>query len=260
LKSTVDVLIAIRGPAPFLRFTLQSILGQSIESAHVIAVLDGSSDEVEDLLLELLPKATLLHVPPNSGVAHALNAGLKVSTANYIARIDADDMMNPTRLDLQRDYLDAHPTCVAVSSAVTFINELGSKISHRAPPTGDDKIRRRLQWRNPIAHPATTLRRETVVDLGGYSEHAKYLEDFVLWLNLATKGEIATLPDSLTKYRVHDGQVTKSVKFDSIGMSELRRARVAFARSQDSSVTAARYLHFLWYLVQVARGRIALGK
>ena len=232
------------------------MLEQSILDFQLIAILDGPSAEIEAIVAKFFPQARNIHIAVASGIAVALNTGLELSTADYIARIDADDMMEPTRLELQRDFLDANRDCLMVSSAVTIIDKLGFRIRGRVTPIRSNNLNGRLKWRNPIAHPSAIFRREAVAKLGGYSTSANFLEDYILWLALATRGEIAELPVTLTKYRVHGGQLTNSVKFEEQGLKELRKAKEALARSKGESVTASRLRHQLWCSYQFFRGRM----
>jgi glycosyltransferase involved in cell wall biosynthesis len=260
VKSRVDIILPIRTPAPYLYFTLQSIRDQSLTDFQLIAILDGPGPEAESLVKRLIPQSKIIHVPAHSGIGVALNAGLTESGADYIARIDADDTMSPTRLDLQRNFLDSHPDCVAVGSAVELIDGQGQVLGHRVAPNSAKRMRRRLRWRNALSHPASTFRRQAAIEAGGYSLTAQHLEDYVLWLNLAAMGEIVALPDALTRYRVHDTQLTNSINFSKSSLRELRLAREAFAKSEGGSITAARVRHQIWFAAQVAHGRISIGQ
>mgnify|MGYP000132374174 CR=1 FL=1 len=260
MKSRVDIILPIRAPAPYICATLQSILDQSLTDFRLIAILDGPALEAESLIKRFIPQSKIIQVPAHSGIGMALNTGLTESDADYIARIDAGDTMSPTRLELQQNFLDSHPDCLAVGSAVELIDGKGEILGHRSAPISAKRMRRRLRWRNALSHPATTFRRQPAIEAGGYSLIAQHLEDYVLWLNLAAIGEIVALPDALTRYRVHDAQLTNSVKFRKSSLRELQLAREAFAKSEGGSKTAARVRHQIWFAAQVAHRRISIGQ
>lgn len=260
MKSRIDIILPISTPAPYLYVTLLAIPDQLLTDFQLIAILDGPRPKVGSLVKRLIPQPIIVYVPTHSGIGVALNEGLTEPDADYIARVDADDTMSPKRLDLQRNFLDSHPDCLAVSSAVELIDEQGQIFGHRVAPNNAKRMRRRLRWRNALSHPATTFRRQMAIEAGGYSLIAQHLEDYVLWLNLAAIGEIVALPDALTRYRVHDAQLTNSINFSKSSLRELRLAREAFAKSEGGSITAARVRHQIWFAAQVAHGRISIGQ
>jgi glycosyltransferase involved in cell wall biosynthesis len=163
VTSRVDIILPIRTPAPYLCATLQSILDQSLTDFRLIAILDGPGLEAESLIKRFIPQSKIIQVPAHSGIGVALNTGIAESDADYIARIDADDPMSPTRLELQRNFLDSHPDCLAVGSAVELIDGKGEIFGHRSAPNSAKRMRRRLRWRNALSHPATTFRREAAL-------------------------------------------------------------------------------------------------
>jgi hypothetical protein len=135
-----------------------------------------------------------------------------------VARLDADDAMLPERLELMRQHLDhcrqeGLPVPDVLGTPVLVEGESGSGQVQRlqTKPITDAAIRRRLLWGNPLAHPTVLLRRQLVVDVGGYRP-IKAAEDLDLWLRLARCPGVtfANLPIPLTRYTLTPGSLSHS--------------------------------------------------
>lgn len=255
-QARVDVLLPVRWPAPWLGLALESVVNQTTDQWRLLVVMDGYSKEVEDIC-GVLPVGTPLEtivLPAGSGLVAALNAGLFASKAEYVARLDADDVCHPERIARQLAYIESQPKCVVVGCGYHFINEDGSPLGlWNAPRSGS--VMRQLRWRTPIAHPSALMKRSSAIDVKGYSPSAKHAEDFDLWLRLAAIGEIHVLADPLLSYRVHAGQVTSRVKFSRETLQEIERSRIALAQSRGESTLAARVRQVLWIAANRTKAR-----
>ena len=200
-----------------LEETLESIAAQSLDDFEVVAVDDGSTDGTASILSRWQakdPRFRFLPVP-HAGIIPALNAGLAAARADLIARMDADDMMYPTRLEKQVAYLEAHPGVALVSSHVAgfpagklrqgfqhYINWLNSLEAH-------EDICREIFVESPLCHPTVVFRKQLVLDLGGYQERG-WPEDYDLWLRMAAAGcRFAKLPEVLLDWREHPDRLTR---------------------------------------------------
>jgi len=123
--------------------------------------------------------------------------------------MDADDVSLADRLARQIAFLDAHAECVMVGCALVRIDADGDLLcEERLPQTHAEIEARLLEGRGAIGHPATLIRRQLLVELGGYRESYYGAEDHDLWLRLAEHGKLANLPDALLNCRVHEGNFT----------------------------------------------------
>ena len=250
----VDVLMAVRAPAPWLEETLRSLAAQTFLEWNLVLVMDGYSPEIVELCSAVNPAWPVpLSVPPGSGTVTALNAGLERSSGELIARIDADDVCLPTRLEAEVEFLDTHPHCVAVATGHLVIDELSVVTSEHPLRIRDPKVQ--LRWFNPLVQSSMVLRRRALLEAGGYRTAARHLEDYELWLRLASVGRIGTIETPLVKYRRHSAQVTQNYSYSGEARKTLRDSRLQLAERSGESQTAARFRQWIWSMVNRVQGR-----
>jgi hypothetical protein len=191
-----------------------------------------------------------------------LNAGLRLCQAEFVARQDADDISNPSRLAVELDYLRSHPDCVAVSGAANHIDEQGRFLGTvQRFPQPDRADPRWAPSREPyLMHTFLMVRRADLQAIGGY-RFVYYSEDTDLYWRLQERGAMQNLDAPLGKYRVH----TRSISSASIingrimalssqlaGLSALRRrtgrADLHFPKEAITEYRNARTLSKLWEL------------
>ena len=204
----VSVVLPVRDGAAFLEQALQSVLSQTLSELELIVVDDGSTDRTPEILAARAasdPRVRVLR-REGDGVVAALNAGCAVAATAYVARLDADDVALPERLERQVALLDAHPNVGLVGGAYVAIDQSGRRLATFRPPTEDAALRARLSRYNVFAHPAATFRREAFEQAGGY--RLAEAEDYDLWLRISERWQLASVPDPVLEYRQHSGQVS----------------------------------------------------
>jgi len=181
-----------------------------------------------------------------------LNLGLQNSSAPFIARLDADDIPEPNRFEIQLAFLQENEECAVLATAVSLIDGQGDFLGFGFQ--GDeDTLRQALKWKNVIAHTSVLMRRISLESCGAYSPQAIHLEDYDLWLRLACNWKILWLDIPLTKYRMHDHQVTKSKPIPNSSLKRIRSSRLKLAKSRNESIAAASFRNAVWSTVQRLR-------
>jgi prepilin-type processing-associated H-X9-DG protein len=213
----VSILLPCYNAAPTLIEALDSLAMQTLTDYELVAVDDGSTDATWQILESRAagdPRLRLLRLP-HGGIVTALNAGLEVCTAAYVARMDADDRAHPERLARQVAFLDGHAEIGVVSCRVAgfpasqvrqgfaiYIEWLNSLLS-------DADICREIFVESPLPHPSVAFRRQPVLDAGGYQDRG-WAEDYDLWLRLYLSGShFAKLPEVLLEWREHPSRLTR---------------------------------------------------
>jgi glycosyltransferase involved in cell wall biosynthesis len=213
----VSVLIPCYNAAATLEETLTSLAAQTLADFEIVAVDDGSQDATLALLHAWEQREPRLKVvvQPHGGIVQALNAGLAICQAPYVARLDSDDLAYPERLALQAAFLDDHPETCLVSCRVegfpagevregfrVYLEWLNGLLS-------DTDIRREIFVESPLPHPSVMFRRQWVLNVGGYQDHG-WAEDYDLWLRLYLEGgHFAKLEPTLVAWREHLTRLTR---------------------------------------------------
>jgi len=214
----VSVLMPCYNAAATITEALESLSNQTFSEFEIIAVDDGSTDNTLAILQTWAARDTRLRVlsRPHEGIITALNAGLEACRARYVARMDADDICHPKRLERQVAILDAHPEVALVSCLVEGFPKEDLRegfriyIDWQNSLVGDEDIRREMFVESPLAHPSVTFRKTLVEALGGYQEHG-WAEDYDLWLRLYLQGaRFAKIPEVLVSWREYPERLTRS--------------------------------------------------
>ena len=197
----VSVVMASRNPNPvMLKESIESILGQTYNDFELIIVDDGSDSSIEATVRSISEdKRIKFYRISHSGLGAALNYGIKYSCGEYIARIDDDDLMLPTRLEEQVAFLNRH---LEVSCVGTwFYDKVRDKcLPHRAYPIEHKKLIEdllNLHW--GLAHTTVMFRKEAFEKVGGYRISGGG-QDLDLFLQLGTVGKLTNVEEYLTCY------------------------------------------------------------
>ena len=197
----VSVLIPVYNKAPFLRECLDSVYAQTHTDLEVVAVDDHSTDASLVLLrTETDPRLRIIELPANRGPAGAANAGLDACTGTYIVRLDADDLMVPTRVEQQVAYMEAHPE---VGASGGWLQLFGARDRVWKVPLTDAACKAQLLFGVPVSQGASILRR-SVLETHGIRYDPSWPrvgEDWLFWTRLARISAFGNLDAPLTLYR-----------------------------------------------------------
>lgn len=203
----VSVLMSVHNDLQYLRESVHSILNQTFGDFEFILIDDGSTDGSGDLLKDLSdPRVKLLVNPSNLGLTASLNLGLDLARGKYLARMDADDISEPQRLERQVEFLEAHPQIGIVGCSRHLIDEVGKTVAI-APALEDDlSIRWKCLMGNPFAHPTVMIRRQVLLNHSlRYDPTFRTAQDYELWTRLLPCTQAANLPEPLVRYRLRNG-------------------------------------------------------
>lgn len=206
----VTWILPVKNSQKYLNACLESIHSQTYKHYTIIAIDNGSTDDSVSILKSWIPDKIPGKILYNSNLslggilAQAVNA----SETEYCARIDADDINMPERLELQINFLEKHKDVGVLGSFVEYIDESGKFIRHgNVPWINDADLKWRLRFANPFIHPSVTFRKEVVLLAGNYSDIMPG-QDYDLWMRLSKHTNFAMLSRELIKNRQWDGQIT----------------------------------------------------
>jgi glycosyltransferase involved in cell wall biosynthesis len=194
----------------YLPECLDSIASQDYSNIAVLVVLNGKAIDERHALAQKFSEYPLklnFAVSEKEGIVSALNLGLGLSSHEFIARIDADDLMPPKRISRQIAEFARDTEIVAIGGQLEFIGASSEK-KHPGYPVNDKNFRHALYRFSPIPHPGIMYKKTAVQLAGMYSEEFPYIEDWHLWIRLIEQGKIFNLSETTVFYRIHPNQST----------------------------------------------------
>ncbi len=222
----VSVVMPAYNAEKYIAEAIESVLAQTFEDFEFIIINDGSTDNSLAIMEQYRAKDVRIKVysHENIGVGSSLNRAMETAKGKWIARIDADDIMLPDRLEKQLHYLEANPAVDVLSCWAYYINRKGKVIGKLIHPTdlNSEEDNKRYLQSNKIVHvlqPAVMMRKEIILRLGGYKSISPS-EDIELWNRLIEQGAIIVcMQEILMKYRIHQDSITtknyiKSLNYD----------------------------------------------
>ncbi len=193
----------------FLFEAVSSILNQSFINFELIIIDDGSSF-FPDLECFSDPRIKIIHNKPNKGISFSRNIGLKNAKGRYIAIMDSDDIAEKDRLEVEFEFMENNPNCVACG---TWFRQFGEKNNECKRIIDDsDLYKARLLFNNePTLLDPSCMIRKSVLDEHNiyYDESIKCGMDYLMWVKLTEIGEIHNVKRILMNYRTHKNQITK---------------------------------------------------
>ena len=213
MKPTVSVILPVRDGAPYLAAAVDSILSQTVRDLELLVVDDHSSDDAVSRLSGEDPRVTV-HCNDGWGVSEAFNTGLERARGRFIARMDADDLALPARLERQLGYLESHPDIGVAGACVEIFSTSGVAAGNRRYQDWlnacrtPGQIHRELFIESPIPNPTAMFRASVIRQLGGYG-NPDWPEDYDLYLRADARGIRMGKPEGiLLKWREHPARLT----------------------------------------------------
>lgn len=200
----ISILMAVYNGERFLRKTIDSILNQTYKEFEFIIIDDGSSDKTLDIIKSYKDKRIFVHTNNvNIGQTKSLNIGLNLARGEYIARIDAGDVSLPNRLERQIEIIKSDPNISVLGTSAFRYNEYWKIIDVVHMPVSHNSILLRLLFTSPIIHISVLMKRDVILNLGGYDENFYVLADYDLWSRLLFNNyHIKNIKDILVGYMV----------------------------------------------------------
>jgi len=235
----VSIILPAYNCEKYIAKAIESVLHQSFNDFELIIINDGSSDNTESIILSFSDlRIVYLKNESNSGLIFTLNKAIEIAGGKYIARMDADDICLPTRLEKQKKYLDEHLETTMVATTIGFIdkNENNKEIwPLDRKIISQNAIRNKMPFENCIAHPSIMIRAAVLKELK-YDQQQVNIEDYDLWLRLLSRDHvISKIDESLLLYRIHNESVTNLyLKKKNFFFKHLKMKRIFLAKEISS--------------------------
>jgi glycosyltransferase involved in cell wall biosynthesis len=208
----VTVLMAVFNGERYLRQAVRSVLDQTLTDFELVIVDDGSNDGTPTVLASFSDSRIAVHRNErNRGLAASLNRGLRLAEAPLVARLDADDVAEPHRLEVQHRFLQEHPDVALVGSRYRPLDASGDLGAEEILPDNWIDVRWALLFYCPFVHSAVMFRTAVIPRLVGlYDESLSYSTDFELWWRVARRYPALNLRESLVQFRAHSSSMTST--------------------------------------------------
>lgn len=233
----VSVVMSVYNGEAWLKKAIDSICAQTYTHWEFLIVDDGSNTATQEILQSYAgeKRIRIISNAERRGLTKNLNTAIAQSRGSLVARMDADDMALPQRLEKQVAYLQAHPQVALVASFVMFMDEedrLTGPWAEDREADDFEKIKHLLPVRNCLAHP-TVMFRKTAWEQIPYNEAQVHSQDWDLWMQWAAAGlRMEKIKEVLLHYRVHTRSVTSTsnkksafLKKDTVYRNYLQLAR-----------------------------------
>ncbi len=230
MSPKVTVLMSVLNGEEYLREAIDSVLSQNFEDFEFVIVDNASTDGTRDIIASYDDvRIVLVANRETLNLSQSLNKGLAAARGDYVARLDADDIAMPGRLEQQVRHLDSHHDVALVACTATEFSDAGDfpGTAPHVPPEDHDALMDALARDSILSHSSIMFRREAALAVGGYDEAYAYCMDYLLYFRLADRHRLAALAAPLVAIRLHAGQITHRPEW------EARRHREAAAAFRD---------------------------
>lgn len=209
MNPKVTVLMSVYNGMPYLPDSVKSVLNQTYANFELLIIEDGSTDDSLKYLKELKDQRVRIEInQTNLGMAASLNRGLLLAQGKYIARLDADDISLPERIQQQINYLENNQEMELCGSYAQAISETGEALYVWKQVSSPLEIGWKILFKNPFIHSSVMFRRDTVLRRSITYHDLSGAEDYQFWSDILRFGDGANLDQVLIQYRRHDKSMT----------------------------------------------------
>jgi len=193
----------------YIRDSINSILNQTFKEFEFVIIDDGSSDNTIQVIKSINDSRIRFESIEHIGLSRAANYGLTIAKYDWIARMDADDIAHPDRLEKQIKLINDNYRQI-ISSCCAYFN--GKKIKYVVENPNDDlQIKNKLKLHSVISHQSSLYNRRFILnELGGYSENLSAFVDYDLWLRAMSKAKFSEVTEVLVFARYRKDSVSNS--------------------------------------------------
>ena len=211
-KPLVSIVLPVYNAGEFLVEAILSVISQTYKNWELICVNDDSKDNSLEILQDFAlnnPRIKIYSNSKNLGVALTSNFAISKTKGKYLARMDADDIMFPDRIEKQIKFLQKNPGVVIVGGQCQLIDREGNLIGKKTFPTRNTDLYKMAFRSMPIQQPTMMINTKLLPkNFSWYVDKFKPADDLDLFFRLFNFGLFANLPDFVLKYRMHKTNIS----------------------------------------------------
>lgn len=237
----VSVVMPVYNAEKYLSIAINSVLKQTFKDFEFIIVDDASTDGSLKIIEQFARRSRRIKVLRNErrmGVSITVKRAIDEAKGNFIARMDADDVCFPKRFEKQLAYLKSNPKTVAVGTQCLLIDSRGRTIGEKTFPTEHQKIHEYIYHFVPLQQPSLMIAKKRLPrDFEFYHDGKNCAEEVELIFKLFMYGKVENLPDTLLKYRIHNGNTSLGNVKETFLLTLHSRIKALFAYGYVPSIS-----------------------
>jgi len=236
MPAKVSVNICCYNPEKFIRNTIQSVLDQTFQDFEIIIIDDGSKDRTGEIIKSINDPRIKYYYQENQGLSPSRNRAMELSSGEYIAFLDHDDLWEKDKLEKQMALFESNPDLGLVYSdcyVYNLKNKKKIKYSdlvkfHRG------KVIDGLFYEDFMPLLMIMVKKEIIKEIGGFDENFQIAEDYDFLVRLADKYEVDYVPESLGTYLIHEGNnIRKKLILFSEEINIMNKYRARFKEIKE---------------------------
>lgn len=258
----VSIVLPVYNAGGYLRNCLESLLNQTYQNFELIIVDDHSIDGSYEILKDYEKKyksIKLFRNNTNKGVSETVKKAISVTEGEYIARMDADDIAFPNRIEKQVDYLQKHPKTVALGGQCLIIDSENKIIGKKVFPTSFEDIYKYIFRFIPVQQPTLMIAKKRLPkNFVYYIDGMNTAEEVELFFKLFAHGKVENLSDPILLYRIHDKNTSLLNVKETFLLTLLARIKAIFKYGYKPSTTGIVYTFLQAFIVLILPKKVIL--
>lgn len=224
----LTILMPVYNGEQFLTETIDSVLTQTFNDYDFLIINDGSTDNSESIIKSYKDtRIKYLSNEVNLGLVKTLNKGIELTNTEFLARMDADDLWEPSKLDKQIRLMDENPE---VGLCGTSVRKFGNINGDFIFPRNNETLKVGFLFYCTMSHPSVVYRTSFLKESGlRYRSEYFPAEDYKMWIDCIDKTQVRNIPEILVYYRQHEQQIcqekqdSQKEKTDNVRMEILKK-------------------------------------
>jgi glycosyltransferase involved in cell wall biosynthesis len=207
MDASISVIIPYYNGSRFIAATLETVFRQDLAPLEIIVIDDGSADEEAQVLERFRDRIKIVR-QSNTGVSGARNKGISIARGRWIAFLDQDDLWEPNKLSRQWAYIQQHPECKAVHTAVKCIQQDGQEvIYHKQSLVLEDFL---YAHPNPSYLSSTMINKDGLLLAGLFNTTLPFSQDLECFLRCSRHFPFHYLDEVLTTRVNHSANLSSN--------------------------------------------------
>jgi len=212
MNPIISVILPVYNGEKTIKETVRSVLSQTFSEFELIIINDGSADSTVDIVSSIEDERIKVFSYPNAGQPASRNRGIAQAQGDYIAFIDADDLWTADKLEAQYKALQDNPQAALAYSWTDWIDESGELLKRGSYITESGDVLSKLLLNDFVANGSNPLiRRQALLDVGGFDESLSNAHDWEMWLRLAMRYPFVAVPSPQVLYRKSTSSMSANI-------------------------------------------------